>query len=83
LLASAGLGVDETARQLGIWRKTAGRWRGRWRQADAAAGVASRLSDAPRASAPAKFTPEVICQIMALVCPDPETLDRASYLRIQ
>jgi len=33
------------------------------------------LSDAPRAGAPAKFTSEAICQIMALACTDPETLD--------
>ncbi len=75
LLASAGLGVEETARKLGIWRKTAGHWRRRWREADAAAGVAARLSDAPRPGAPAKFTPEAIRKIMALACTDPETLD--------
>jgi transposase len=75
LLASAGVGVAETAQKLGIWRKTAGHWRRRWREADAAAGVAARLSDAPRPGAPAKFTPEVICQIMALACTVPETLD--------
>jgi len=71
LLAAAGLGVEQTARQLGIWRKTAGHWR----EADAAAGVVARLSDAPRCGAPAKFAPEAICQIMALACADPETLD--------
>jgi putative transposase len=83
LLAAAGLGVGETARQLGIWRKTAGHWRRRWRDAAASAGVAARLSDAPRGGAPAHalgpssrgtFTPEAICQIMALACEDPETL---------
>jgi hypothetical protein len=37
--------------------------------------VAARLSDAPRRGAPARFAPEVICQIMALACEDPETLD--------
>jgi hypothetical protein len=37
--------------------------------------VAARLSDAPRCGAPATFTPEAICQIMALICEDPETLD--------
>ena len=47
----------------------------RWRQADAVAGVAARLSDAPRPGAPAKFTPEVICQVIALACADPATLD--------
>lgn len=75
LLAATGQGVSETARQLGIWRKTAGHWRRRWRDAAASAGVAERLSDAPRCGAPATFTPEAICQIMALACEDPETLD--------
>ena len=75
LLAATGLGVSETARQLGIWRKTAGEWRRRWQQFAASSGVAARLSDAPRCGAPATFTPEEICQIMALACEDPETLD--------
>jgi len=75
LMASAGKGVEETAQKLGVWRKTASHWRRRWRDADASAGVAARLSDAARCGAPAKFTPEVICQIMALACSDPKTLD--------
>ena len=75
LLAAAGQGVDETARQLGIWRKTVSQWRRRWRDADSMCGVAQRLSDAPRSGAPAKFTPEEICQIVALSCQDPEKLD--------
>ncbi len=75
LLAAAGQGIIETARQLGIWRKTVGHWRRRWLNAEASAGVAARLSDAPRCGAPAKFTPEAICQIMAMACQDPETLD--------
>ena len=60
LLAEAGLGIEETAQQLGIWRKTAGHWRRRWRDAAPSAGVAARLSDAPRCGAPARFTPEVL-----------------------
>jgi putative transposase len=75
LLAATGLGITETARQLGIWRKTAGHWRRRWRTAEVSAGVAARLSDAPRSGAPATFTPEAICQIMAMACEDPEKLD--------
>jgi putative transposase len=75
LLAASGLGVDEAAQRLGIWRKTASTWRRRWRDADATAGVAARLSDAPRSGAPATFTPEVICKIVALSCENPETLD--------
>ena len=75
LLAAAGVGIAETAGKLGIWRKTAAHWRRRWRTADASVGVAARLSDAPRCGAPARFTPEVICQIMAMACEHPETLD--------
>ena len=75
LLAAAGLGVEETAQQLGIWRKTVGHWRRRWPDSAPSTGVAARLSDAPRSGAPATFTPEVICQIVALACEDPETLD--------
>jgi transposase len=75
LLAAAGRGVGETAQRLGIWRKTAGHWRRRWRDAATSSGVAARLCDAPRSGAPATFTPEQICQIVALSCEDPETLD--------
>jgi putative transposase len=74
LLAATGLGVDETAQRLGIWRKTASHWRRRWRDAEPSAGVAARLCDAPRSGAPATFTPEQICQIVALSCENPETL---------
>jgi putative transposase len=81
LLVATGMGVAETpslacsvAQQLGIWRKTAGQWRRRWQDAAASASVAARLSDAPHRGAPATFTPEVICQIMALAREDPETL---------
>lgn len=72
LLAADGVGVTETARQLGIWRKTASFWRKRWREADAAKSLAERLSDAPRPGAPGKFTPEQICAIIALACENPE-----------
>jgi putative transposase len=75
LLAASGPGVEETARELGVWRKTASTWRRRWQDADATAGVAARLSDAPRSGAPATFTPEVICKIVSLSCEDPEALD--------
>ena len=75
LLASTGLGVSEIGTRLGIWRKTAGHWRRRWLAAEPSIGVAERLSDAPRSGAPATFTAEQICQIMALACEAPERLD--------
>ena len=33
--------IEETAEELGIWRKTASTWRRRWMDAEATAGVAA------------------------------------------
>jgi len=38
--------------------------------------VPERLADAPRPGAPAKFTPEQVCQIIALACEKPADSDR-------
>jgi putative transposase len=73
LLAHDGLGVTDTARRLGVWRKTVSTWRARWLTRPPEASVAERLSDAPRPGAPATFTPEQICTIVALACEPPET----------
>jgi len=75
LLAADGVSVTGTARELGIWRKTASTWRKRWRGADAAKSTAERLSDAQRCGAPGKFTPEQVCAIIALACEDPKDSD--------
>ena len=75
LLAAAGKGMSETAEALGVWRKTVRHWRRRWEAAANSADVADRLSEAPRCGAPATFTPEQVCQIMALACENPERLD--------
>jgi len=72
LLAAAGTGVHETARQFGVWPKTVRHWRARWRSGPANASVATRLADAPRCGAPGTFTPEQICIIIALVCEKPD-----------
>jgi transposase len=71
ILAADSIGVGETARRLGIWRKTASSWRKRWQTADTSKTTAERLSDAPRCGAPGKFSPEQICAIIALACEDP------------
>jgi len=71
LLAAAGTGVRESARQLGIWPKTVRHWLHRWRSAAEATPVVQRLADAPRPGAPATFTPEQICAIVALACEQP------------
>lgn len=57
-------------------------WRARWGQdCDrevplAEMGVAARLADAPKPGAPARITPEQICQIVALACEPPDTSGR-------
>jgi putative transposase len=71
LLAAAGTGVRQIARQLGVWPKTVRHWQRRWRSAAEATPVAQRLADAPRPGAPATFTPEQICAIVALACEQP------------
>lgn len=76
LLAADGVGVRETARRLEVWAKTVRRWQGRWRAASAGGPAAQRLSDAPRSGAPATFTPEQICAIIALACEPPAASGR-------
>ena len=71
LLAAAGTGVRGSARRLGVWPKTVRHWLARWRSAAEAVPVAERLADAPRPGAPATFTPEQICAIVALACEQP------------
>ncbi len=75
LAAGDGLNNLQIARELGVDDETPGHWRGRWLQFRDVSlddlGVAGRLADAPREGAPAKFTPEQVCQIIAMACEMP------------
>ena len=75
LAAGDGLNNLQIARELGVDDETPGHWRGRWLQfRDVPVddlSVAARLADAPREGAPAKFTPEQVCQIIAMACEKP------------
>lgn len=71
LLAADGVGVGETARRLGLWRKGVSFWRARW-AAEVGKGVVERLCDAPRSGAPATITPEQTCALIALACERPD-----------
>jgi putative transposase len=71
LLAGDGRGVRETARLVRVEAKTVRLWRRRWLAATDADGVADRLADASRAGAPATFTAEQVCAIVALACEPP------------
>jgi putative transposase len=74
--ALAGVGVRESARELGVWPKTVRYWRKRWREADGKRSVCERLTDAPRSGAPATFTPEQICAVVAMTCEKPSESER-------
>ena len=65
LRSAAGTGVRATARQLGIWPKTVRHWRACWLASAAETPVTAGLADAARPGAPATFTPEQVCAIMA------------------
>ena len=69
--AAEGMGVRESARELGVWPKTVRYWRKLWRQADDKQSVCERLADAPRSGAPPTFTPEQICAVVAMTCEKP------------
>src|SRR5438477_2882154 len=80
LAAGDGLNNLQIARELGVDDETPGFWRQRWLQVRdvpvAELSVAERLADAPREGAPAKFTPEQVCQMIALACEQPADSDR-------
>jgi putative transposase len=76
LHAADGVRVRSSARELGVWPKTVRYWRKRWRQAAEGKAVPERLADAPRSGAPATFTPEQICALVAMTCEKPSESER-------
>jgi len=72
MAAADGLNNTQIGVALGITAKMARHWRGRWLAQRAIPledlSVAARLRDAPRPGAPPTFTPEQLCQIVALAC---------------
>jgi transposase len=76
LRAADGVGVRESARELGVWPKTVRCWRKRWRQAAHGQAVLERLVDAPRSGAPTTYTPEQVCAIVAMTCEKPSESER-------
>ena len=76
LHAADNVGVRESARELDVWPKTVWYWRQRWRQALGAQSVPERLCDAPRSGAPATYTPEQICAVIAMTCEKPSESER-------
>ena len=75
LLLADGHTAPEVARSLGTSRRTVRLWRRHW-LARSERPVVERLQDAPRPGAPATFSAEQWCQIMALACEPPEDSER-------
>src|SRR5712691_9017550 len=73
---SQQLAVRASARELGVWPKTVRYWRKRWRRAAEGQSVPERLADAPRSGAPATYTPEQICAVIAMTCEKPSESER-------
>ena len=85
LSADAGVSNQQIAANLSIGRSTVIRWRQRWVQAaphlasiepevdepTLSQQISSVLSDEERSGAPATFTAEQICQILAVACERP------------
>lgn len=85
LAAAEGKNNQEIADRLGIDPQTVRIWRGRWAEAaerldaleagddeaDLLEIVHELLRDDSRSGAPAKFTPEQICQLVAVSCEPP------------
>ncbi len=88
LHALSGMGNQAIANLLNVGRKTVRKWRGRWAAASEVLAtieakgdakeleekITELLSDAPRIGGPAHYSAEVICQIIALACQDPQEL---------
>ena len=77
LRLAEGLTAPDVARRLGTTRTTVRRWRRHWLKRPGCA-VPERLQDAPRPGAPATFSAEQWCQIIALACEPPEASGRPS-----
>lgn len=87
LTMAAGANNEQAGRQLGLHPQTISAWRRRWVEAaprlealeadssteqTVTAAITAVLSDAPRSGTPPTFTPEQLCQILALACERPE-----------
>jgi putative transposase len=90
LMATDGVRNQRIADELGIHEQTVRKWRSRWDKAftqmteceseasdkDLYNFVWNVLADDPRSGRPGTFTPEQICQIVAVACESPEASGR-------
>ncbi len=75
LLANSGMKYQNIAQKLDVQNNIITNWTARWRKL-ANKPVRERLQDLPRPGTPDTFTPEQLCQIIALSCEKPEDYGR-------
>jgi transposase len=75
LLLAEGLSAPDVARRLDTTRTTVRRWRRHWLTRQGCV-VPERIQDAARPGAPATFSAEQWCQVIALACEPPEASGR-------
>jgi putative transposase len=80
LAAAEGQNNAQIARTLGVTVDTVRLWRGRWQGLQGIGlpdlSAMERLTDAPRAGAPARITAEQVCRLVALACEAPQAVGR-------
>jgi transposase len=91
LTMAAGANNEQAGRQLKLHPQCIRKWRTRWLEAAPRlealeaegspdqvlmAAITAALTDAPRSGTPSTFTPEQLCQILALACERPDESDR-------
>jgi len=75
LLANSGMKYQDIAQKLDVQNNIVTNWTARWHEL-ANKPVRERLQDLPRPGAPDTFTPEQLCQLIALSCEKPEDYGR-------
>ena len=75
LLANAGMKYQEIAQKLDVKNNVITNWTARWHELNNKP-VRERLQDLPRPGSPDTFTPEHLCQMIALSCEKPEDYGR-------
>ena len=75
LMASEETFYQDIAKKLSVQRNVITTWTTRWQEL-AHKPVLERLQDRPRPGAPDTFTPEQLCQIIAIACESPMDFKR-------
>ncbi len=75
LLADSGMKYRHIAQKLDVQNNIITNWTARWHELTNKP-VRERLQDLPRPGTPDTFTPEQLCQIIALSCEKPEDYGR-------